>query len=45
MAHFMLGMYRAARDGFFASVDPLLGQLLGREPQTVYDLLADKTTT
>jgi hypothetical protein len=27
-------MYRAAREGFFAGVDPLLGTLLGREPQS-----------
>ncbi|MGD8167552.1 NAD(P)H-binding protein [Herbiconiux sp. P16] len=35
MARFTLGMYRAAREGFFAGVDPLLGTLLGREPQSV----------
>jgi uncharacterized protein YbjT (DUF2867 family) len=40
MARFMLGMYQAAHEGFFAGVDPLLGVLLGREPQTVRDLLA-----
>ena len=40
MARFMLGMYQAAREGFFAGVDPLLRDLLGREPQTVGDLLA-----
>jgi NAD(P)H dehydrogenase (quinone) len=40
MARFMLGMYQAAHEGFFAGVDPLLGDLLGREPQTVRDLLA-----
>ncbi|WP_382304035.1 NAD(P)H-binding protein [Herbiconiux sp. UC225_62] len=34
MARFTLGMYRAAREGFFAGVDPLLGTLLGREPVT-----------
>ena len=39
MARFILGMYQAAHDGFFAGVDPLLGELLGREPQTVRDLL------
>ncbi len=38
-ARFMLGMYQAAHKGFFAGVDPLLGELLGREPQTVRDLL------
>ncbi len=39
-ARFMLGMYQAAHEGFFAGVDPLLGDLLDREPQTVRDLLA-----
>jgi NAD(P)H dehydrogenase (quinone) len=39
-SRFMLGMYQAAHEGFFAGVDPLLGDLLGREPQTVHDLLA-----
>ncbi|WP_328603449.1 NAD(P)H-binding protein [Amycolatopsis sp. NBC_00345] len=43
MARFLLGMYEAARDGFFAGVDPLLGTLLGREPQTVRELLARPT--
>lgn len=38
-AGFMLGMYRAASEGYFAGVDPLLETLLGREPQTVRDLL------
>ncbi|MGI3786408.1 MAG: NAD(P)H-binding protein [Janthinobacterium lividum] len=40
MARFTLGMYEAAQQGFFAGVDPLLGSLLGREPQTVRDALA-----
>ncbi|MCZ2828130.1 hypothetical protein O2W14_04680 [Modestobacter sp. VKM Ac-2986] len=40
VARFMLGMYSAAEQGFFAGVDPLLGELLGREPRTVRDLLA-----
>ncbi len=39
MARFTLGMYRAAREGFFAGVDPLLGTLLGREPQSVRSVL------
>jgi uncharacterized protein YbjT (DUF2867 family) len=38
---FLLGMYQAAEQGFFAGVDPLLGKLLGREPRTVRDVLAD----
>ncbi len=41
MARFMLGMYQAAHQGFFAGIDPLLGELLGREPQAVRDLLAN----
>ena len=39
MARFSLTMYQAARDGFFAGTDPLLGTLLGREPRTVRDAL------
>lgn len=39
MARFMLGMYQAAADGYFAGVDPLLGELLGREPRSVRDEL------
>ncbi len=42
MARFMLGFYLAAREGSFAAVGPLLGELLGREPRTVRDLLADR---
>jgi NAD(P)H dehydrogenase (quinone) len=44
MARFILGMYLAAAEGRFAGVDPLLGELLGREPQTVRDLLAQPVT-
>lgn len=40
VAKLLLGMYRAAHDGFFAGTDPLLTTLLGREPKTVRDLLA-----
>jgi NAD(P)H dehydrogenase (quinone) len=39
MARFTLGMYQAAHEGYFAGTDPLLEKLLGREPQTVRDLL------
>ncbi|BDZ49182.1 NmrA family transcriptional regulator [Frondihabitans sucicola] len=39
-ARFMLGMYQAAAGGYFRGTDPLLGTLLGREPQSVRDLLA-----
>lgn len=41
VARFMLGMYQAAKGGFFAGVDPLLGTLLKREPRTVRELLAE----
>jgi uncharacterized protein YbjT (DUF2867 family) len=44
MVRFLLGMYLAAQGGFFAGVDPLLAALLGREPQTVRDLLAQPET-
>lgn len=44
VARFTLGMYQAAQQGRFAGVDPLLGKLLGREPRTVRDLLAQPTT-
>ena len=42
MARFLLGFYQAARAGRFAGTDPLLGELLGREPRTVRDLLAER---
>ncbi|MGD0245768.1 MAG: NAD(P)H-binding protein [Streptosporangiaceae bacterium] len=42
MARFMLGTFQAAREGRFAGVDPLLGELLGRRPRTVRDLLAGR---
>jgi NAD(P)H dehydrogenase (quinone) len=38
----MLGTFIAAREGRFAATDPLLGELLGREPRTVRDLLAER---
>ena len=40
MAAMLLGMYRAARRGEFAAVDPTLETLLGRRPQTLRDVLA-----
>jgi uncharacterized protein YbjT (DUF2867 family) len=40
MAHFLLGMYQAAGDGLFTGTDPLLRTLIGHEPQTVRDYLA-----
>ena len=42
-ARFTLGMYQAAHDGYFGGVDPLLGHLLGHEPRTVRDFLAQPT--
>jgi uncharacterized protein YbjT (DUF2867 family) len=45
MARFMLGMFQAAREGRFAGVDPLLGDLLGRKPRTVRDLLSDRVAS
>ena len=38
----MLGTFQAAREGRLAGVDPLLGELLGRKPRTVRDLLAGR---
>jgi hypothetical protein len=34
-------MYQAAQEGRFAGVDPLLGELLGREPRTVRDIVSE----
>ena len=42
LARFLLGTFQAAREGRFADVDPLLGKLLGRQPRTVRDLLAER---
>jgi NAD(P)H dehydrogenase (quinone) len=42
MTRLLLGFYQAAREGAFAATDPLLGDLLGREPRTVRDLLTDR---
>jgi len=39
-ARFNLGMYDAAAAGLFAGTDPLLADLLGREPRTVREELA-----
>jgi len=40
----MLGTYRAMRRGDFAAVDPTLGQVLGRRPHTMRDVLAGLLT-
>jgi uncharacterized protein YbjT (DUF2867 family) len=42
VARMLLGFFQAARAGQFAEVSPLLGELLGREPRTVRDLLAER---
>lgn len=39
-ADMLLGTFRAARRGDFAAVDPTLGQLLGRPPRSLRDVLA-----
>jgi NAD(P)H dehydrogenase (quinone) len=39
VAQFTLGIFRAAAQGLFAGTDPLLAELLGREPRTVRDQL------
>ena len=41
LAQFTLGIYQAAQEGYFAQTDPALATLLGREPRTVADALAD----
>jgi uncharacterized protein YbjT (DUF2867 family) len=41
-ARLMLGFFLAAREGRFAGVDPLLSDLLDRQPRTVRDLLAER---
>ena len=40
VAELLLGMFAASRVGEFAAVDPTLGELLGRPPLTVRDVLA-----
>jgi NAD(P)H dehydrogenase (quinone) len=40
MVRFLLGFYQAAQQGYFAGTDPLLAKLLGHEPQTARDQLA-----
>ncbi|PPJ22603.1 NAD(P)-dependent oxidoreductase [Nocardia nova] len=44
MARMTLTTFLAAREGRFAQVDPLLTQLLGREPRSVADQLANMNT-
>ncbi len=38
-AHMVLGLYQAARRGDFATVDPMLPRLLGRQPIPLRDVL------
>ena len=40
VAELLLGMFAASRVGEFAAVDPTLGELLGRPPLTVRDVLS-----
>ncbi|WP_374216309.1 NAD(P)H-binding protein [Frankia sp. R82] len=40
VARFTLGMYQAAQSGYFAGTDPLVTELLGRQPRAVRDELA-----
>lgn len=42
LARLSLTTFLAAREGRFATVTPTLAELLGREPRTVADLLADR---
>ncbi len=42
MARMLLQFFQAARSGDFAGTDPLLAELLGREPRTVADFLSDR---
>jgi hypothetical protein len=44
MARMTLTTFQAARQGRFAGVDPLLVELLGREPRSVAEQLADAHT-
>lgn len=45
MARMLLGFFRAARAQCFAEVGPALTELLGREPRSVADQLADTDAT
>lgn len=42
LARFTLSMFQATRTGHYAQGDPLLTELLGREPRSIADLLADE---
>ena len=45
MADLLLGVYRDARCGVFAAVDPTLSRLLGRPPMSMRDFLKAHLTT
>ncbi len=45
VADIMLGLYRASRNGEFATVDPTLERLLARRPITMHDQLAEKISS
>ncbi|MDN5685658.1 MAG: NAD(P)H-binding protein [Brachybacterium sp.] len=40
-ARFTLSMFQATRSGHFSASDPMLARLLGREPRSITDQLAD----
>ncbi|PZE27298.1 NAD(P)H-binding protein [Curtobacterium sp. MCBD17_028] len=44
MVRFLLGMYLAAEQGWFAGTDPMLGELLGRAPRSAQDVLREVVT-
>ncbi|TCP42062.1 uncharacterized protein YbjT (DUF2867 family) [Tamaricihabitans halophyticus] len=44
LARMTLAMFQAVRTGYFAEADPLLTELLGREPRHAVDQLADAIT-
>jgi NAD(P)H dehydrogenase (quinone) len=45
VAQMLLGLFRASREGEFATVDPALGKLLGREPQSIRTVLTPLIST
>lgn len=44
MARFVLGFYQAAQGGYFAGTEPLLAELIGREPRTAGEALTARET-
>jgi uncharacterized protein YbjT (DUF2867 family) len=43
MTRFLLGFYQAAQRGFFAGIEPLVSELLGRQPRSARDALQATT--